>query len=355
MPVGTIDGDVYPIATNENGQTLWSTVAVAEEKEEVWDDWSLGCGETERVTGRGYYYAEGFDASEQRVLHLSPHYKADNNTSLTTNYGYFCEEAGVSAATLTEQVKEDSTDTVQDDPLLVGATTLNVSDGTLFYALQNITIESEDLRIDSIKGNELTVVRAYNGTAAAEHAQTTAIYYARNSSRLDLGKSLTLRQRVTAGNSDRILIVTVTSSEVDNWGAGVRASGLPMSYIGGIAGTSIKTWGWYLLDPPAGTLEIILTTNITIRASVTASVWHGANQDAPFGTAVTATGTSTDPAVSVTTAAGEWVLFFGGAIDDPTLTDFGTNGVERVDIQYSGVTTHFVGVQDGGDGGVVRE
>ena len=79
QPEGTIDGVDYPIAVNEQGQVQWVTAAVAAERDEVWEDWSLGCGETERVTGRGYYYAEGFDASEQGVLHLSPHYKNDNN------------------------------------------------------------------------------------------------------------------------------------------------------------------------------------------------------------------------------------------------------------------------------------
>ena len=55
------------------------------------------------------------------------------------------------------------------------ATTLNVSDGTLFSIGQLIRIESEYLAITAISTNALTVVRAIRGSTAASHVQTTAI------------------------------------------------------------------------------------------------------------------------------------------------------------------------------------
>ena len=338
----------YPLVGAEDA---WRVVSQSEVLTDLWDEW-VEMGHPRRFRG-GYYCGGGFDPTSG-VLRLSPYYHADNNNQLSTGYGYFFQGSGVSASTLTEQVKEDSTDTVQDDPLLVGAVTLNVTDGTLFGIGQTITIENEDILITVVAANALTIIRGYNGTTAAEHAQTTAIYYARNSSKRNLGTSLKFKQRVTAGNSDRLIIFTVTSNTVSSWGASVTCAGLPMSMLGGIVGGSVKTYAWYLVAPPTGTLEIVMSTSRSIRAIATASVWHGVDQATPFGTAVTATGTSTDPAVFVSTGAGEGIIFAGGAIDGPTLSDFGTDGVERVDLQYSGaVATHFVGVQDGGDGGTI--
>lgn len=81
----------------------------------------------------------------------------------------------------------DSLDTVQDDPLSAAATTLTVSDadgqagdGELvrFQAGNMIKIEDEFLDVLSVDtdNNQLTVVRAYNGTTAAQHTQGTTIY-----------------------------------------------------------------------------------------------------------------------------------------------------------------------------------
>lgn len=69
----------------------------------------------------------------------------------------------------------DSTDTVQDNPLSASATTLNVTDGTLFDSYQYIRIASEFLLVTSITANALTVQRGVLGTTAASHVQGTQI------------------------------------------------------------------------------------------------------------------------------------------------------------------------------------
>lgn len=70
----------------------------------------------------------------------------------------------------------DSGDSVQDNPLAVGATTLTVSDSSLFAEGQLLQIESEWLLVAAIASDTtLTVVRGVHGTAAAEHANATAI------------------------------------------------------------------------------------------------------------------------------------------------------------------------------------
>jgi hypothetical protein len=97
---GTVDGKVYPIAIGENGQVLWETTSVAQERDEIWDDWSLGLGETKRETGRGYLFASGFDGSSRGALRLSPFYHNINNINLTNGVGYFMEDVDTSGSTL---------------------------------------------------------------------------------------------------------------------------------------------------------------------------------------------------------------------------------------------------------------
>lgn len=82
---------------------------------------------------------------------------------------------------------EDSGDTVQDDPLLVGAGTLTVSDvdgddingiSNRFQNLQLLRIEDEYLWASKVdpSTNVITVRRGVNGTTAAEHAVDTPVY-----------------------------------------------------------------------------------------------------------------------------------------------------------------------------------
>ncbi len=85
------------------------------------------------------------------------------------------------------QAWRDSNDTVNDDPLSVGATTLTVSDvdgsdgdnfSPRFQVGQLLQIGSEYLRILAINTstNQLTVLRGVHGTTASSHPQGTAIY-----------------------------------------------------------------------------------------------------------------------------------------------------------------------------------
>lgn len=53
--------------------------------------------------------------------------------------------------------------------------TLTVSSGALFKTGQTILIESEQLYVSAISGNDLSVQRGVNGTTAATHADGTAI------------------------------------------------------------------------------------------------------------------------------------------------------------------------------------
>jgi hypothetical protein len=54
--------------------------------------------------------------------------------------------------------------------------TVDVSDGTLFFRGETLLIDSERMRVVDITGNNLTVVRAYDGSTLATHALGASVY-----------------------------------------------------------------------------------------------------------------------------------------------------------------------------------
>lgn len=54
--------------------------------------------------------------------------------------------------------------------------TVDVSDGTLFFVGEQVLIDSERMRITDITGNNLTVVRAYDGSTLAAHSISADVY-----------------------------------------------------------------------------------------------------------------------------------------------------------------------------------
>jgi len=67
---------------------------------------------------------------------------------------------------------------VTDDPLTVAATTLNVTTGkgSEFDTGNSILVESEQMFVESVATDALTVKRGMDGTTAAEHAKDKAVY-----------------------------------------------------------------------------------------------------------------------------------------------------------------------------------
>lgn len=54
--------------------------------------------------------------------------------------------------------------------------TVDVTDGTAFFVGEQILIDSERMRITDITGNNLTVIRAYDGSALASHSAGADVY-----------------------------------------------------------------------------------------------------------------------------------------------------------------------------------
>ncbi|KKN75270.1 hypothetical protein LCGC14_0382690 [marine sediment metagenome] len=167
----TINGQPYPIALGEQGQTLWETTDVAQERDEIWDDWSLGMGETKRETGRGYLFARGFDPSANGALRLSPHYQAHNNTALTTGYGYMMEDVETTGSTLTLDAASTGKGSVADEGTLTISHTIASQSERLLAVGVSVDIQvAPPIEISATyAGVAMTVLGIRDGTAGNAH------------------------------------------------------------------------------------------------------------------------------------------------------------------------------------------
>lgn len=78
------------------------------------------------------------------------------------------------------EYKEDSGSNINEGGTYSATdTTLTVTAGTDFAIGQTLLIESEQLLVTNISGNNLTVVRALNGTTGATHADATDVFILR--------------------------------------------------------------------------------------------------------------------------------------------------------------------------------
>ena len=190
---------------------------------------------------------------------------------------------------------------------------LTLNAGTLNAGSTTLTLSGSGTPLVSGGGtftaSASTVV--YSGTTATNVTGTITLDGVSSSSAG--GGSATLTWSHTVGpDSYRMLIVGVsywTVSATDPT-TGVTYSGQSLTKIGNaIQGTAPISSLWYLLNPPTGTANIVVTrTNTGEDITAGATSWSGVNQSTPLGTAVTATGTSTTPSVTVSSASGEVVV-----------------------------------------------
>lgn len=285
---GSIAGEVYPIALDESDNLQWQTVQVAQEEDEVWDDWSLGAGETKRETGHGYFFSHGFDASTRGALRLSPFYHNLNNTALTTAYGYFMEGVETAGSTLTLDAASTSKGSIAPNTTLEWNHTVTNSQAERLLKVS--------LALDSNSDNAPHFwVLTYAGVLMTQ-----------------------LTRRVGTTNVDASIGI------------------------------------WYLLSPATGTNAIIATNtgSATLATVSGAESFYNVDQDTPFGTVATGTGTDGTPTLTVTTVSGDQILAVVALDTDDTLTA-GTNETERWDAAQSTDVTGAGYTQAGSDGGVM--
>ena len=134
-----------------------------------------------------------------------------------------------SSARLGGGIYNDITEGELDGSILAGDTTITVSDVTDFprQAGFTITIDSEDLRVDSIAGSTFTVARGVNGTVANAHLDDATVTYVGTATVNLTNANVVNNEALLNGggiyNNDQLF---VSSSTVSSNVAGVRGGGI---------------------------------------------------------------------------------------------------------------------------------
>ena len=161
MIEATINATNYPIAVDRESGVLWRVVDTDRPIEETWEDWSGGMGETERKSGRGYYFSDGFDATTESELRLSPTVKSLVSSGLSTEHGYFFEALGAAAAP-----SYDSS--VSGDTAGTAAASLTLSNLTVASGNQNRAVIIFVSVADNIAANKICSSVTFAGQQCTE-------------------------------------------------------------------------------------------------------------------------------------------------------------------------------------------
>lgn len=127
----------------------------------------------------------------------------------------------------------------------------------------------------------------------------------------------------TVSGINRLLVVWVSYFDSADTPTGATYNGVAMTAIPSstAANGNYKIAGFYLIAPATGTNNVVISFSGTMSDMGAGSVsFTDAHQTTPLGTAVTATGTSTTPSVTVSSAAGEIVVDGLAIIHGSTLT-----------------------------------
>lgn len=137
---------------------------------------------------------------------------------------------------------------------------------------------------------------------------------------------------VTAAGGNRLIIFRIAMRAGGASVASASWNGVALALVTGGAianGTNNRTEIWQLLAPDTGNLTASVTLSATGKAVVTVSSYTDVQQTSTFGTVATATGTSIDPAVTVSSAAGETIVDSLAVRSEPTTLTVNDPQVER--------------------------
>lgn len=138
------------------------------------------------------------------------------------------------------------------------------------------------------------------------------------------GSCTSLSWSHTVSGSDTVLVIGISGYDTTpDVVTGVTYNGVAMTLIPSSSGTNGgHTVAFYgLIAPTTGTNTVVVSASGTMTDLGAGAVsFTGAHQTTPFGTANTATGTSTAPSVNVSSAADEIVVDTLSIIHNGTLT-----------------------------------
>lgn len=137
---------------------------------------------------------------------------------------------------------------------------------------------------------------------------------------------------VTTTGGNRLIIFRIAMRNGGDSVVSASWNGVALALVTGGAvanATNCRTEIWRLLAPDTGNRTASVTLSATGKAVVTVSSYTDVQQTSTFGTVATATGTSVDPAVTVTSATGEEIVDSLAVRAEPTTATVSDPQVER--------------------------
>lgn len=112
-------------------------------------------------------------------------------------------------------------------------------------------------------------------------------------------------------SGDRLLVVGLSLlNALGQTVTGITYNGVALTAVPGGAisnGTGGRVELWYLIAPATGANNIVASFSASVAAVGGAESWVGADQTSPLGTAVTASGNTSDATVTVSGAVGQYI------------------------------------------------
>lgn len=153
----------------------------------------------------------------------------------------------------------------------------------------------------------------------------------------------------TTSGSNRVLVVGFVIYAGGSFTVtGITYNGVAMTAIPSSAITGTYAVGLYgLIAPASGANTVSISVSGNVEIGFGAMSFTGADQTTPFGTANTATGTSTTPSVTVSSASGEIVVDTGQIFHSGTLSVGGGQTSRWSSISTGGWVKHFGSTEPG--------
>jgi hypothetical protein len=147
------------------------------------------------------------------------------------------------------------------------------------------------------------------------------------------GSAATVTQSHTVGTTqgNRILVVGVSfRSAAAQSVSTITYGGQSLTRLSFTnTGTYHRAELWYLVNPPTGANNVVVTFSASVAYIVGISSYYNVHQTTPFGTAATATGNSTSASVAVTSAVGDLVVDVVEKNKDNEAITAGANQTQR--------------------------
>ena len=250
-----IAGQPYPLAVDAQEGLLWRVTDVGQPVGETWEDWSGGGFETEHKPGT-YLYSDGFDATRNGVLRLSPTIESVNIPVLSQNHGYFFEATGAAA-------------TLAQDGSTVTASTASASSITQAYTVGTGNHQVLVVRVAKYGVvNPITVT--YAGITLSEAGGTQGgytiwVYYLlappQGTANVVVGLAETTRAQIVISSYNNV-------NQTSPFGTGVAANGTGTA----VSATASTVSGERVLDMGVAVGSVTVSVGANQTSEVDASV-----------------------------------------------------------------------------------